>query len=298
MELRHLKYFAKTAELLHFSRAADELGIAQSALSQQIKQLESEIGCRLFDRSNKWKIELTDAGKVFLEDARKIISSASTAKRKALQASMGGGGSLSISIIPSFFSSDKFFAALETMRKRYPNVFLRLSKHSSANILSRVESGELDFGIIRVINPASLATRYIELGREKIVLAIPQKHRFASKKSISLRELKDEKFIMVPYEESPFFCQTIDVALKREGIIAPNVASEIYNFDAILKSIPNSDLVSFVPEMLQTQGYKGVLFKPIEGLNASTLYAGVWLGTKPKKTLENFLALLKKSFQI
>lgn len=86
MELRQLKYFAKTAQVMHFSRAAGELGIAQSALSQQIKLLETEIGCRLFDRSNKWKITLTEAGESLYGDAVKILSDVSAAKSGAVRA--------------------------------------------------------------------------------------------------------------------------------------------------------------------------------------------------------------------
>lgn len=299
MELRQLKYFAKTAQVLHFSRAAEELGIAQSALSQQIKLLEAELGCRLFDRSNKWKIALTEAGESLFADAVKILSDISAAKNRALQASRGNGGTLSMSIIPSFFASDRFFDALNAMRKSCPDVFLKLSKHSSANILARIEGGELDFGIIRVINPASLGVQYAEIGREKILLAVSQSHRFARRKSVKLADLKNERFIMLPYEESPFFCQMIDVELKRAGIYSPNVAEEIYNFDAVLKSISGSSLVAFVPALLKGKAYyRDIAFKRVSDLNVDVKYVGVWKNGALPKSLENFIGILKKSFRV
>lgn len=297
MELRHLRYFIKAAELLHFSHAADELGIAQPALSQQMKQLETELGCRLFDRSNKWKLELTESGRVFLDDARRIVSDADAARTRALQAAKGDCGSLSIDIIPSFFSSEKFFETLAEMRRKYPNVFLKVSKHSSANILRRVERGELDFGIIRVVNPLALGTKYIEIGREKIMLAVPEKHRLAKAKKIRLRDLKNEGFVMLPPEESPFFYRIIDVALKREGVFSPRIAEEIYNFDAILKLLPSSNLVSFVPELLNVRDYyKGVRFKTVEDLDADMRYVGIWREARISKPLENFIGILKRKF--
>ncbi len=299
MEFRHLKYFHTTAEFLHFSRAADALGIAQSALSQQIKQLETDLECQLFDRSNKWKLQLTDAGKVFRCETKKIIDAVEAAKRKTRQAARGDLGALSINIIPSFFSSDKLFDSLKRMRKNYPDVFLKLSKHSSANILKKIENESLDFGIVRTINPDNLGTNYIEFGREKILLALPEKHRLASKKRVKISDLKNEKFIMMPYEESPFFYRIIEFAFKKSGNFAPRIAEEIYNFDAILKLLPDSNLISFVPEMLKNLSfYKGITLKPVEDLNIDVKYVGIWRKNNNSQSLKNFLAILKEEFEI
>ncbi len=299
MEFRHLKYFQTAAEFLHFSRAADALGIAQSALSQQIKQLEADLECQLFDRSNKWKLQLTDAGKVFRTETKKIIDAVEAAKRKTRQASKGDLGALSINIIPSFFSSDKLFDSLKRMRKNYPDVFLKLSKHSSANILKKIENESLDFGIVRTINPDNLDTNYIEFGREKILLALPENHRLASRKRIQISDLKNEKFIMMPYEESPFFYRIIELAFKKSGNFTPNIAEEIYNFDAILKLLPDSNLISFVPEMLKNLSfYKGIVLKPIADLNIDVKYVGIWRKNNNSQSLKNFLAILKEEFEI
>ncbi len=299
MEFRHLKYFQTAAEFLHFSRAADALGIAQSALSQQIKQLEADLECQLFDRSNKWKLQLTDAGKVFRTETKKIIDAVEAAKRNTRQASKGDLGALSINIIPSFFSSDKLFDSLKRMRKNYPDVFLKLSKHSSANILKKIENESLDFGIVRTINPDNLETNYIEFGREKILLALPENHRLASRKRIQISDLKNEKFIMMPYEESPFFYRIIELAFKKSGNFTPNIAEEIYNFDAILKLLPDSNLISFVPEMLKNLSfYKGIVLKPIADLNIDVKYVGIWRKNNNSQSLKNFLAILKEEFEI
>ncbi len=299
MEFRQLKYFHTAAEFLHFSRAADALGVAQSALSQQIKQLETELECQLFDRSNKWKLQLTAAGKVFKEETKKIIDAFEAAKRKTKQASKGDFGALSINIIPSFFSSDKLFEALKRMRKTYPDVFLRLSKHSSANILKKIENESLDFGIVRTVNPDNLGTNYIEFGQEKILLALPEKHRLATKKRIRISDLKNEKFIMMPYEESPFFYRIIELAFKKSGNFAPNIAEEIYNFDAILKLLPDSNLVSFVPEMLKNLSfYKGIVLKSVENLNIDAKYVGIWRESNNSQALKNFLQILKEEFNL
>lgn len=300
MEIRQIRYFLLTAKHLHFSRAADELGIAQSALSQQISHLEAELGCRLFDRSNKWKVELTHAGKIFREESAKAFRAFETAKRRTLLASRGETGRLSINTIPSFFNSSKFFAALKTMQNLYPNVFLKLGKHSSADILERVENQNLDFGIIRTVNTETLELAHIELGNEKIMLAVPETHRLAKKRKICIRDLKDEKMTMMPYSESPFFNRTIESALKKIGNFTPRVAQEVYNFDAILRLLPGTGLISFVPELLKDQPYyyPGVVLKPISDLTANVKYVGIWREDNSSPTLKNFLEVLRREFQL
>ena len=299
MDSTQIKCFIAAAETLHFSRAADKLGMGQSVLSRQIMSLESEVGCRLFDRANKWRLSLTDAGRAFLPNAEKIADVESAAKLGAKKAAKGECGSLSMEVIPSFFTSEKFFASLKQMRADYPEVFLKLGKHSSASILAKVEKGELDFGIIRVSQRKTLDVKSIELGREKILLALPASHRLAKKSgAVEMSELKNEKFAMLPYEESPFFRRTIDEALRRGGILTPNVAEEIYNFDAVLRLLPHSDIITFVPALMKPLDYADVVYKTLRGLDEPVVYAGIWKADNHSKTLGNFVSILKKSFRI
>ncbi len=294
MEIKQLAYFLEAARCLHFSKAADNVGVAQSALSQQIARLESELGCRLFDRSNKWKVSLTSAGQTLRAEAEEIMQKLQYAKLKTYRASKGEIGGLSISAIPSFFSSNKFFGALRTMQKKYPDVFFRLSKHSSATIFEELAAGKIDFGVIRVADTSQLRQNFAELGRERVILAIPAKHALAKKKRIFVSDLRDEKFIMIPHEESPFFNHTVTSILQRQGNFTPKISQEIYNFDAVLKMLSDSDCVALVPELLRGQNTYGVLLREVEDLNVDIKYVGIW--NTVSEQLENFLKIMRQNF--
>ncbi len=296
MQGKQIKYFLEAAKFLHFSKAANSLGIAQSAISQQIMLLENELGCRLFDRSNKWKVSLTSAGKAFAEGAEKAQREFDKAKRDALRASKGEIGSLSIFSIPSFFSSEKFLSAIRKTNKKMPKVFLEMRKHSSANILERVGEQKLDVGIIRAIGELPPSVCEMTLGMEDIMLAIPSKHSLAAKSRIKIKDIINEKFIMVPFDESPFFYRTIERAFIEKCGSMPEISHEIYNFDAILKIIPETNFVAPVPSLLKNSAPKNVVLKKISDLEKTTRYTAVWHSENKSEALKMFLKILKDEF--
>jgi DNA-binding transcriptional LysR family regulator len=108
MDQKRIQYFVTLAKHLHYGAAAEELNIAQSALSRQINVLEEELGCQLFDRSNRWNVSLTAAGTSFFVEAQKILMQLENAKRLASSAARGEAGTL----LRSFQGADPF-------RKRY-----------------------------------------------------------------------------------------------------------------------------------------------------------------------------------
>lgn len=298
MEIKQIKCFLKVAEHMHFSKAARELNIAQSALSQQILHLENELGCRLFDRSNRWKVSFTEAGKIFFEESREIMEKIAAAQRRTIQASKGEMGSLSIHAIPSFFCSENFFNSIRQMRSQYSGVFLKIGKHSSSNILHQIETGLIDIGIIRVANTDSIGVKSMELEREKVMLALSEKHRLADKNRIFISDLKNEDFIMMPYDESPFFNKIVEYEFRKRGNFIPRVTQEIYNFDAIMRLLENGREVSLVPELMKQQNhYSGVTLKPISDLNIDMKYVAIWNGDNLSIPAHNFLKILKTNFK-
>ena len=116
MDRKRLKYFITLAEMLHFGAAAEELGIAQSALSRQINVLENELGCQLFDRSNRWNVALTAAGESFFIEAQKILTMFDNAKRLASSVARGEAGTLLIDVIPAAVNATGFIKALREMQ--------------------------------------------------------------------------------------------------------------------------------------------------------------------------------------
>ena len=144
MELRQLKYFVKTAELLSFSKAAKALYITQSTLSQQIKQLEDELDMALFFRSNH-KVSLTEAGETFLEGAKKTLAEADDNKAKILDLAHGHRGTLNIGVTYSFGSI--LTESVLAFKKEYPEVVLNICYKNVMELMELVSEGELDFAL-------------------------------------------------------------------------------------------------------------------------------------------------------
>src|SRR5689334_5740766 len=148
MELRHLRYFLAVAEELHFGRAATRLGIAQPPLSQQIRQLEQELGATLLNRTKR-RVELTPAGRAFLEHTRQILAETERAKRVARRAGRGEIGRLAIGFVSSA-DLDVLPRVLRAWRERFPDVEVELHALLTAAQVDALGRGRLDVGFIRL----------------------------------------------------------------------------------------------------------------------------------------------------
>src|SRR5208282_909817 len=195
MELRHLRYFVAVAEELHFSRAAERLHMAQPPLSQQIRQLEDELGVQLFERTRR-RVQLTDAGRVVLEEARRALVQADRVVAAAHRAAEGAAGFLRV----GFSSSAPYTtlpAILRAFRAQFPGVALNLYERSTEEQIELLAAGTIDVALVRrpVENaPESLVIKTIL--REHLVLAMPHDHRLRSRRSVPVRALANEPFIL------------------------------------------------------------------------------------------------------
>jgi len=178
MELRHLRYFVAVAEEEHITRAAARLGMKQPPLSQQIKQLEHEIGVELFDRRPK-RITLNAAGKVFLSDARRILASAEDAVERVRKFDLGQEGTLLIGMTSSASVHPICISVIEEFRMAQPLVSLQIEEGANHDLLRLLEEERLDFAFVRSeVDRYPLVTRQT-LAKEPMVVAIPGKHPLA-----------------------------------------------------------------------------------------------------------------------
>lgn len=183
MNLRRIRYFVAVAEELHFGRAADRLAIAQPPLSQQIRLLEEELGLRLFDRSTR-RVSLTEAGRLLLSEARRLLSDVGALERRMDQVRTGEGGvlrlgfvdSASYSVMPTF---------LRAFRSRYPAVTHELRTMSSDEQFAALGSGEIDLGLVRAptTDDSMDVTPFLS---ERLVVAVGPDHELASQQSTSI----------------------------------------------------------------------------------------------------------------
>src|SRR4051812_1446699 len=148
IELRHLRYFIAVADELHFSRAAERLGMSQPPLSQQIRDLETTLGLRLLRRTNR-RVELTDAGRVYLDAARDIVSRVDAAGDLAQRAERGEIGELQVAFTRSTPLIERFPRAIRTFREAHPSVRLVLQERNTLQQIDALLDGRQQVGLLR-----------------------------------------------------------------------------------------------------------------------------------------------------
>ena len=175
MELRHLRYFVAVGEEEHFGRAAQRLRVAQPALSRQIQDLEREIGFKLFDRLSRG-VKISSAGKLFLEEARRILQQLNEATERAQRVARGQSGTLRVGFTENASWRGVVPDSLHLFRERYPDAELQLNPLPSLQQLEAVRSGRLDAGFM--FNPPKPDRELDQLpvALHSLALAAPAAH--------------------------------------------------------------------------------------------------------------------------
>ena len=210
-----MRYTVAIAEEKSFTRAAQRCFVVQSALSRQIKSLESELGVRLFARTSR-KVEVTPAGEAFVKQARLCLRAAERAKVAAAAAHGDIRGSLTIGVIPTVTAVD-VAAVLGAFHRRYPEVGVHVRTGGSDEFLRRIAAGELDVGLLGLaegVTPRGVQTR--ELSRERLVAVLSEGHRLAGRRRLHLEDLADEPFVDFP--EGSSGREQSDLAFDRAGL--------------------------------------------------------------------------------
>ena len=203
------------AEEQSFTRAAQRCFVVQSALSRQIKSLESELGVRLFARTSR-KVEVTPAGEAFVKQARLCLQAAERAKASAAAAHGQIRGSLTIGVIPTVTAVD-IAAVLGAFRRSYPEVGVHVRTGGSDEFLRRIAAGQLDVGVLGLaegVTPRGVQTR--ELSQERLVAVLSEGHRLAGRRRLRLKDLTDEPFVDFP--EGSSGREQSDLAFDRAGL--------------------------------------------------------------------------------
>lgn len=203
MELRHLRYFVAVAEELHFGRAAEHLGISQPPLSQQIQALEEEIGARLLERTNR-RVELTEAGRLFLDECRQILAHVEKATQIARRAQQGEIGELNVGFTASAPFTSTIPRSILAFRQAHPDVHLSLREMSSRVVIEALLEETVQVGVIRPF-PLPDTITAVELFRDPLVAVLRADHPLAQGKDegISIAALADELFVFFPAVMAP-----------------------------------------------------------------------------------------------
>ncbi|RRJ67142.1 LysR family transcriptional regulator [Paenibacillus oralis] len=193
MEIKQLEYFMAVCEEMHFTRAAEKLGIAQPTLSLQIRSLETELNTLLFDRIGK-RIALTEAGSILYRQGKQLLQNLQNTFTEIHELREMQGGHLSVSVLPAELDY-RITPLFIQFHKQYPKVHLKI--YSSVEIYKQVLDHEIDLGITALRTPDERLVT-IPLSQEEYVLVVSENHELADREAIPLAELKQIPMVMYP----------------------------------------------------------------------------------------------------
>lgn len=276
MELRQLRYFVAVAEERHFSRAAERLHIAQPALSQQVRRLEHEMKVQLLERTTR-SVELTDAGRVLLDEARRVLAGADRALAAVHEAADGTTGLLRMGFVSS--AALRIVPTLVlALHQQWPRVRLDLQEGTTDVQLDRIRQGTLDVGLVReMVEGLGFAVRPI--AKEPLVLAVPDNHRLASRKRVHIADLAGEQFVVFPRSRVSRLYDHI-AALCHQAGVRFEIAQEAVQFPTILGLVAARTGVAIVPASLRALHLPGLAYLTLADKNA---YSTVSIVSQPDR---------------
>ncbi|MFJ4620048.1 LysR family transcriptional regulator [Streptomyces sp. NPDC088812] len=270
LPLPQLHAFVVLAEELHFGRAADRLGIAQPPLSQQIRRLEAKVGHPLFTR-DPGGTALTPAGRQLLPAARRALTGLADGLAAARAAGDGRTGrlrlgfaaSLALTVLPGL---------LRAHRERFPGVHLDLREMTTAPQLTALREGAMDVGLLREPPARDPDLTFTPLLTEPLVAVLPASHPLAAGPSVTLANLRDSPFVLLPRATGPGLHDRITAVCAAAGF-TPRVAQEAVEWVTVCALVESGLGVSVAPSGIRRVRLEGVAFRPLDQPTAHTTVA-------------------------
>ena len=282
---RALRQFIVVAEELHMGRAATRLHISQPPLSQAMMRLEESIGAKLFLRANR-AIKLTEAGKVFLDEAHRLLAQEAQAIANTRQASAGLSGTIILGFIGSV-SYGLLPDLIAKFRRNHSEIAFDLRELSSGDQLEALEANRIDLGIVRLplANATNCDLKIIK--RERMIAVLPRDHKLAAARSIRLKDLAQETFMMFPPNRVPSLYAKTVTACHAAGF-SPRVALEAWQMPTMVSLVATGVGIALLPAQIREIPHGGVIYKeikdPIEALDLEIALA--WRRTNTSKLLQ------------
>ncbi|WP_407521924.1 LysR family transcriptional regulator [Methylobacterium oryzisoli] len=258
MEFRHFRYVLAAAEELHFTRAAQRLGVAQPALSQQIRQLEDELGTQLFHRLTRG-VELTEAGRAFVPYAKAVLAAAEEGAAAAMRAAKGELGQLRIGFTSSASFNPIVTGTIGRFRDAYPGLELDLQEQVTAVLLRALREGRIQLAFLRAAADETEGLRCTALPEEPLWAALPAKHRLAGEARIALADLAADRFIVYPRANGRLLYDAIVAACGRAGF-SPRIVQEAPQMASTVNLVAAGVGVALVPASMRQIRAPGVSY--------------------------------------
>ncbi|WP_418321317.1 LysR family transcriptional regulator [Piscinibacter sakaiensis] len=298
MELRHLRYFAAVAGAGHITRAAEQLGIQQPPLSQQIRALEDELGLALFVRHPKG-VELTEAGRQLQVEAARLLGDFDAMRKRMAAFAQGQRGRLAIGFTSSAAAHAFTPEALRLCRSRHPEIELVVSENNAAEITEAVAAQRLHCGFLRVPVATPRGVALEPLLQEATLLALPSDHRLARAPDaetvpVSLAQLRGEKLILVRRPGAPGLYANLLAACERQRVQV-EVVAEVERMMTNLNLVAAGVGISVVPASMSGAHRHAIVYRPL----AASARLGapitlVWREADAQGPLATFITLARE----
>jgi DNA-binding transcriptional LysR family regulator len=291
IELRHLRYFLAVAETLHFSKAAERLGIAQPPLSQQIRSLERMLGYPLFERTTRG-VRLTKVGQYFRERARNTIAKMQDDLEMARRLGSGQEGALTVGFSGSVMLTT-LPKAIERYRRLYPKVELRLRELVTAEQVPSLLDGTLDLGFLRDGEPTG-GLSMSSILRERFIAVLPARHKLAGNSTIRPRDLKGDPFVFFARRMGPLAFDRTVACCEAEGF-RPHIAQEAPQWPTVVRLVAAGSGVSLAPVCVSNFAMPGVVYKKVRSSQWTSIDIALKNGLD-NPAAKAFLEIVRRQF--
>ena len=292
MELRHLRYFRAVADFGSFTAASRKLHVSQSSISEQILDLENEIGGPLLDRSGR-QVRLTPQGQIFLEEARKTLDAADRAIDITRRALNGEVGTLAIGFF--LWGAGGFFPRIiREYRRRRPGIRLSLIEMQAADQMPALEEGRIDIGLTRPLEPPfDRSLRSELLYRDPIVVALQRDHPMAGK-DVPITALAGEPLVMCDRRMTPILFDSV-VAMCTAAGFSPNIVNTSATWSGVLTLVEAGEGTALVPAGVRHLQTRDLSFSKLVPNQLSLGLAVAWNPRNEGPALQDFLNLLREN---
>ena len=289
IELRHLRYFLAVAETLHFSKAAARLGMAQPPLSHQIQRLEALLGHRLFDRTTRG-VKLTLAGQLLADRARSTLEKIQDDLEQVRRLGRGEEGTLTVGFAGSVMFTN-LPDAIESYRRRYPKVELRLREMSTQGQIAALLEGTLDLAFLRDGDPTE-GIRMTTVLKEPYVAVLPESHPLARKRTLRVADLRREPFVFFARRMGPLAFDRTMACCERSGF-RPKIVQDTPQWPTLIRLVAAGLGVSLAPACIAHVGIPGAVYRDVHAPCRTTVDLGVRPGAD-KILPGNFLRIARQ----
>ena len=301
MELRHLRYFVAVAEEGHITRAAERLGIQQPPLSHQIRALERELGVQLFRRLPRG-VELTEAGRSFIEDARAALARVGQGVEAAKRAARGEQGHLRLAVPPTAPFHPFVPQVILAFREAYPLVSLTMEENLRMETMEQLRGGQMDVAFLRASIAAPEGLVVHPLLEEPMVAALPSGHPLARNApsqdaALPLRALAGETFIAYARQQGPALYEAMAAACLQAGF-SPQLGQEAPRISTALSLVATGFGVTLVPASMRRMALEGVTYRDLAGAAQARAFLSIAARRDDSSGMvRNFVALVRRAAQ-